>query len=404
MNDLNQTKALLKDLVSFDTTSCNSNREMIDYIADYLEKHGVSSKLIPDHTGQKFNLVARIGPADKPGIVLSGHTDVVPAGEDGWVTPPYELSERDGKLYGRGSCDMKGFIACVLSMVPVLTTLELELPVYLCFSYDEEVGCLGAPSLAEYLKSLAVRPQLAIIGEPSDMKWISGQKGKIAMRCHVHGTAGHSSMAPKHVNAIKYSARIISMIEDLAEQFKQEGPFDSDYTVPHSTMLTTMIHSGVATNITPESSSFNFEIRSLPEHDAQRVIDSLKNQVEETLVPEMKAVSDKAGVEWEEIFSYPAMGDSSSSAGFDLVRDLLPEWGGKVSYGSEGGVFEMLAGIPALILGPGSIVQAHKTDEYVEIDQMQKCLDFLGTLVELLRRTVSAEMTDQEQRQATSAL
>lgn len=386
MIDLQSTKVLLKDLVSFDTTSINSNRELIDYIVDYLARYGVDSELVLDQSGTKANLIARIGPEHVAGIVLSGHTDVVPAREAGWVSPAFELSEREGKLYGRGTCDMKGFIACALAAVPALVAAPLERPVYLCFSYDEEVGCLGAPSLAAYLTQLRQRPLLAIIGEPSEMKFINGQKGKIAMRCHVRGTAGHSSMAPNHVNAIQYSAKIISMIEELADNFNQNGPFDHDYSVPHSTMLTTMIHSGVATNITPEASAFNFEIRSLPDQDPVAVIDQLKQRVEDELVPEMKAVSSKAGVEWEEIFSYPAMGDCAGTPGFELIKELLPAWGGKVSYGSEGGVFETVAQVPALILGPGSIVQAHRTDEYIEIDQLSQCLSFLDQLRLLLCR------------------
>lgn len=381
MIDLQSTKSLLRDLVQFDTTSCNSNRKLIDYIVNYLAGYGVESHLIPDETGLKANLIARIGPDDLPGIVLSGHTDVVPAKEDGWLTPPFEMTEQDSKLFGRGTCDMKGFIACVLAAVPAMVATTLERPIYLCFSYDEEVGCLGVPSLVKYFENLTVRPFLAIIGEPSEMKFINGQKGKIAMRCHVHGTAGHSSMAPKHVNAIKYSAKIISMIEALADGFKKNGPFDHDYSVPHSTMLTTMIHSGVATNITPEASAFNFEIRSLPDHDAAAVIEHLKKMVEDELIPEMRDISIKAGVDWEEIFSYPAMGDSTDTPGFQFIKKLLPEWGGKVSYGSEGGVFEMIGQIPSLILGPGSIVQAHRTNEYIEIDQMVQCLDFIECLL-----------------------
>lgn len=385
MIDLLGMKSLLKDLVQFDTTSCNSNRTLIDYIVEYLARYGVESEIIPDETGTKANLIARIGPDNVPGVILSGHTDVVPVEEEGWLSPPFELSERDDRLYGRGTCDMKGFIACVLAAVPALVTVPLKRPIYLCFSYDEEVGCLGAPAIADYFRKLSVRPLLAIIGEPSEMKFINGQKGKIAMRCHVHGTAGHSSMAPKHVNAIKYSAQIISMIEDLAEDFKQNGPFDYDYSVPHSTMLTTMIHSGVATNITPEASAFNFEIRSLPNQDAAAIIEQLKARVNDELVPAMQAISPRAGVDWEEIFSYPAMGDSVETSGFQLIKGLLPEWGGKVSYGSEGGVFEIIGGIPSLILGPGSIDQAHKTNEYIEIDQLSQCLSFIEKLIFHLR-------------------
>ncbi len=384
MIDLENTKSLLRDLVGFDTTSCNSNLPFVDYVVEYLARYGVTSKIIRDESGRKANLVACIGPVAVPGIVLSGHTDVVPAREEGWLGSPFELLERDGLLYGRGTSDMKGFLACLLAAVPTMVAAPLKRPLYLCFSYDEEVGCVGVPSLTHYLANLPVKPLLTIIGEPSEMKYITGQKGKISMICRVHGTAGHSSLAPKHVNAIKYSAQIISMIEDLTESFNQNGPFDEDYSVPYSTMLTTIIHSGVATNITPDSSSFNFEIRSLPEHDPVAVIDALKKRVAEDLEPKMEAVSPLAGVEWEELFSYPAMGDASGSEGFELIRPILPEWGGKVSYGSEGGMYETVAGIPAVILGPGSIVQAHKTNEYIEIKQLEECLAFLESLVEHL--------------------
>ena len=390
MIDLENAKSLLRDLVGFDTTSCNSNLPLVDYVVEYLSRYGVTSKIIRDESGRKANLVACIGPATVPGIVLSGHTDVVPAREEGWLGSPFELLERDGLLYGRGTSDMKGFLACLLAAVPTMLAAPLKRPLYLCFSYDEEVGCVGVPSLTHYLANLPVKPLLTIIGEPSEMKYITGQKGKISMICRVHGTAGHSSLAPKHVNAIKYSAQIISMIEDLTESFKQNGPFDEDYSVPYSTMLTTIIHSGIATNITPDSSSFNFEIRSLPEHDPVAVIEALKKRVAEDLEPLMKAVSPLAGVEWEELFSYPAMGDACGSEGFELIRTILPAWGGKVSYGSEGGMYETVAGIPAVILGPGSIVQAHKTNEYIEIEQLEECLAFLESLVEHLSKTATS--------------
>ena len=386
MADLECTKTILQDLVGFDTTSSKSNRSLIDYIVNYLTGYGVDSEIISDKTGKKANLIAKIGPDNIPGIVLSGHTDVVPAEEDGWLTDPFELTEKNQKLYGRGTCDMKGFIACTLALVPKMVTTLLERPIYLCFSYDEEVGCLGAHSLVAHLRNLEDKPFLAIIGEPSDMKFITGQKGKIAMQCRVYGTAGHSSLAPKHVNAIKYSAQIISMIEEISENFKENGPFDNHYSVPHSTMLTTMIHSGISTNITPESSAFNFEIRSLPNQGAREIIDQLKQRVECELVPAMKLISPKAGVEWDEIFSYPAMSDSSDTHGYQYVKNILPEWGGKVSYGSEGGMFETIGGIPSLILGPGSISQAHKINEYIEVDQLSQCLTFINNLLSHLAK------------------
>lgn len=385
MIDFQGTKSLLRDLVQFDTTSKNSNRPLIDYVASYLHHHGVFSEIIPDGSGLKANLVARIGPADAAGIVLSGHTDVVPANEEGWDSSPFELLERGDKLYGRGTCDMKGFLACLLAAVPAMTASPLLRPIYLCFSFDEEVGCLGAPLIADYLAGLHVRPMLAIIGEPSGMKYINGQKGKIAMRCRVQGTAGHSSLAPKHVNAITFSAQIISMIEDIADEFSKNGPFDYDYSVPHATMLTTMIHSGVATNVTPENSSFNFEIRSLPSQDPRAALELLKRRVAIELVPLMQSISSTACVEWDEIFSYPGMSDASDSEGFQLFKNILPEWGGKVSYGSEAGIFETQGQVPALIVGPGSIDQAHRANEFVDADQLCQCLAFLERLIIQMR-------------------
>ncbi|MCR4265395.1 acetylornithine deacetylase [Nitratireductor sp. ZSWI3] len=380
MSPIDSAKKHLKDLVGFDTTSRNSNRPLIDHMAAFLRAHGVEPVILPDATGEKANLIARIGPADRPGVVLSGHTDVVPALEKGWTSPPFELSERDGRLYGRGSCDMKGFAACVMAMVPRLVRAELSRPVWLCFSHDEEVGCLGAPAIARWLAALDVPPMLAIIGEPTDMTLVTGQKGKIAMRCHAHGTSGHSSFAPDHVNALEFAARVIGLIADRAREIERDGPFDRDFTVPHSTMLATMISGGVATNVTPDACSFTFEIRSLPDHDARAELDALKARVEREIVPAMKAGSAEAGIEWEEIFSYPAMGDCTGSDGFAFFRDIMPDWSGKVSYGSEGGVFETVGKIPSVIVGPGSIRQAHKPDEFVEIEQLRLCLDFLDRL------------------------
>ncbi|WP_422377179.1 acetylornithine deacetylase [Roseibium sp.] len=387
LSPLERSKQILSDLVSFDTTSHKSNLELIDFVADYLEAFGVSATILTDQTGKKANLVAAIGPQDRPGIVLSGHTDVVPALEEGWRTRPFELVETAGRLVGRGSCDMKGFVACILAMVPEFVEARINRPIWICLSHDEEVGCLGAPAIASWLAKRPVPPFLAIVGEPTEMRLVTGQKGKIAMRCHVHGTSGHSSFAPDHVNAVAYAARIVSLIAARAERFRCEGPFDPDFTVPHSTMLATMIQGGVATNITPERCSFTFEIRSLPVHDARAELAGLMTDVAGTLVPEMQDINPATGVVFEEIFSYPAMGDGTDSMGFLLFRDIMPDWSGKVSYGSEGGVFEQVGGIPSIIVGPGSIAQAHKPGEFIEIEQLDKCLGFLRQMTGRLKQS-----------------
>lgn len=377
---LEDAKTHLGRLIAFDTTSALTNRPLIDHMAEYFRDLGAEITILPDETGKKANLVARFGPASVPGVILSGHTDVVPAQGTNWTTPPFEMDERDGCLYGRGSCDMKGFAACVMAMAPQMASAKLSRPLYLCFSYDEELGCLGAPAIAEHFKALDVAPMIAIIGEPSEMKLVTGQKGKIAMRVHVRGTAGHSSFAPQHVNALEFAARIIELIQQRGRAYAENGPFDHDFTVPHATMLATMIEGGVATNITPDRCSFTFELRSIDETRARADMDALLSKIEADLLPEMHAISPEAGIEWEEIFAYPAMGDATGTPGFKVLRDILPEWGGKVSYGSEGGVFEVIGGIPSIIAGPGSISQAHKADEFVKISQLDECLHFLDKL------------------------
>lgn len=374
----------LAKLIAFDTVSRHSNRPLIDFMAGYFEGLGARITILPDDSGEKANLIAAFGPEDVAGIVWSGHTDVVPADEPEWQSDPFTAEIRGTRLYGRGACDMKGFAACVMAVAPALAQATLSRPVYLCFSHDEEVGCLGAPAIARHLAALPVPPDFAVIGEPSMMKLITGQKGKIAMRARVSGTSGHSSFAPRHVNAVEYAARAITMISERAARYGVEGPFDPDFTVPHATMLATMIEGGVATNVTPESCSFTFELRSISGMDPEADMAALLERIEAELGAEMREKSASAGIAFDRLFAYPAMGDARGTEGFARYAPLLPEWGGKVSYGSEGGVFERLGGIPSVIVGPGSIEQAHKPNEFVELDQLSQCLGFLGRIIEAL--------------------
>lgn len=378
---LAEATAHLARLIAFDTVSHRSNLELIEHVAAHFSALGADLTRLPDATGNKANLIARLGPSDRPGLVLSGHTDVVPARAEAWTTPPFEMHVRDGRLYGRGSCDMKGFLACLMAAAPGFAARDLPLPVYFCFSHDEEVGCLGAPAIARHLAALPAPPMLAIIGEPSMMRLVTGQKGKIAMRVTVRGVGGHSSFAPRHVNAVEVAARLINMAADRAERYRTEGPFEPDFTVPHPTMLTTLVEGGVATNVTPSRCSFVFEIRSLCEPQARADLAAFVAEAEAALLPAMRAVDPQAGIDWEEMFAYPAMTSATQTAGFAAFADRLPGFGGKVSYGSEGGVFEALGGIPSVIIGPGSIEQAHKVDEFIEVAQLAACLRFLDRLV-----------------------
>ncbi|NIZ09002.1 acetylornithine deacetylase [Pseudooceanicola sp. HF7] len=372
----------LSELISFDTVSRNGNRALIDHMAAYFQGLGARITILPDETGEKANLVAAFGPEEVAGVVWSGHTDVVPADEPEWQSDPFTAEIREGKLFGRGACDMKGFAACVMAVAPQLAQANLARPVYLCFSYDEEVGCLGAPAIARYLAALPVPPEFAIIGEPSMMQLVTGQKGKIAMRAHVTGTSGHSSFAPEHVNAVEYASRAIAMIADRGKRYESEGPFDHDFTVPHATMLATMINGGVATNVTPDGCSFTFELRSIAGMDAEADMAELLARIETEVSAEMAAKTAGTGIAFERIFSYPPMGEARNTTGFNRYARQMPEdWGGKVSYGSEGGIFELTGGIPSVIVGPGSIEQAHKPNEFVTLDQLDACIAFLGGIV-----------------------
>ncbi|SDH69140.1 acetylornithine deacetylase [Alloyangia pacifica] len=372
----------LSDLIAFDTVSRNGNRPLIDHMADYLGALGARITILPDETGAKANLVAAFGPEDVGGMVWSGHTDVVPADEPEWQSDPFKAEIRGGRLYGRGACDMKGFAACAMAVAPKLAAASLSRPVYFCFSYDEEVGCLGAPAIARHLAALPVPPEFAIIGEPSMMQLVTGQKGKIAMRAHVTGTSGHSSFVPEHVNAIEYAARAIAMISERGKRYETEGPFDPDFTVPHATMLATMIDGGVATNVTPDSCSFTFELRSIADMDPEADMAELLARIEAELGREMAAKTEGTGIAFERIFAYPPMGEARNTAGYARYARLMPEaWGGKVSYGSEGGIFEQTGGIPSVIVGPGSIEQAHKPNEFVDLDQLDACVAFLESIL-----------------------
>ena len=376
----------LADLIAYDTTSAYSNLSLIHHMEKRFATLGADVTVLPDESGEKANLIARLGPANVPGIVLSGHTDVVPANPTSWKSDPFKMEQRGSQLFGRGTCDMKGFAACVMAAAPAFASSELQRPFYFCFSHDEEVGCLGAPAIARYLTALKVPPALAIIGEPSEMKLINGQKGKIAMRVTVRGEGGHSSFSPQHVNAVEYASRIIAIIAERSRRYEQEGPFDNDFTVPHATTLTTMIEGGVATNVTPDTCSFIFELRSIDQEAAATDIQALISDVETALLPEMKRQSIDSSIEWQELFAYPAMGDATDSDIFKQLEPILPVRGGKVSYGSEGGVFEVEGGIPSVILGPGSIRQAHKPDEFIDIDQLSQCLAFFDKLNAWMKR------------------
>lgn len=378
---------MIKRLVGFDTTSRDSNLTLIDYVRDYLSGHGVESRLVFDETGKKANLFATIGPQDEPGIVLSGHTDVVPVDGQEWSTDPFALVEKDGKLFGRGTCDMKSFVAVTLALVPEFKRSQLKVPVHLAYSYDEEVGCLGVRRLLDDLRKNDVRPLACVVGEPTGMKVIRAHKGKIAVRCHVRGFECHSSLAPQGVNAVQYAAEIVAYITAMNRRFAADGPFDREFDVPHTTAHTGVIRGGTALNIVPKDCSFDFEFRHLTAHDPRALLAEVRNFVDSKLVPEMRKVQADTGISWEELSTFPGLTTSEDA---EIVQRAKAASGhnstSKVAFGTEAGLFEA-AGIPTVVCGPGDIEQAHKPNEFVALEQVAQCETFLRRFVERMAAT-----------------
>ncbi len=382
------SRELLRQLVAFDTTSANSNLALIHFVGDYLSQYGIDAQLVPAADGQKANLYATIGPQDKPGVMLSGHTDVVPVSGQQWRSDPFTLSERADKLYARGSCDMKGFIAAALAAVPALVEAPLHTPVHLAFSYDEEVGCLGVRRLLDMMHDLPVRPAMAIIGEPTLMQVMVGHKGKQALRVTVSGQSCHSAYPTAGVNAVEYAAELIAAIRRLNAEFARSGPFDHAYRVPHTTLHVGVFQGGTALNIVPKHAQFDFEIRHLPQDDPAAVLAQIKAFAQNELLPAMQAISPQANIEFNALSSYPGLFTPPDATVVSFVQGLLDhkQPTDKVSFGTEGGLFTQRLGIPAVVCGPGSIQQAHKPDEYVSVAQLAACDRLMHNLVQALRQ------------------
>ncbi|QXZ12000.1 acetylornithine deacetylase [Pseudomonas sp. AO-1] len=382
---MSNSAALLKTLVGFDTTSRESNLQLIEFVRDYLAGFDVPCELIYNAERNKANLFATIGPAGRPGIVLSGHTDVVPVDGQPWTVAPFELSERDGKLFGRGTADMKGYIACVLTLVPALVQATLRMPVHIALSYDEEVGCLGVRSLLAELEQHPVKPLLCIIGEPTELKPVLGHKGKLAMRCDVHGHPCHSAYAPLGVNAIEYAAELIGELGRIGQQLKAPEQHDSRFDPPYSTVQTGVISGGKALNIVPADCRFDFEIRALPSQDPAQVAQQLQAYAEQQVLPRMRAVSEHSAIRFSELSAYPGLATDAQSQAAELIAAFCGSREfGTVAFGTEGGLFDA-AGIPTVVCGPGSMDQGHKPDEFVSRAQLDACDAMLQRMLAFIR-------------------
>jgi len=374
---------LLEKLISFDTTSRESNLELIHFIQRYLADYGIAAQLLPDESGRKANLFATIGPESGDGVILSGHTDVVPVDGQRWSVPPFELTADRGRYYGRGCADMKGFLACVLASVPEFVAQPLRQPLHLAFSYDEEVGCLGVRSLTEQIAAAGSKPALCIIGEPTEMRPVYGHKGKLAMRCHVKGHACHSAYTPQGVNAIEYASRLMTRLIDEGERLTTAC--DARFEPAFSTLQIGTIEGGVALNIVPQSCQFDFEIRHLPDAPPDAIIDRLIDYAQNELLPAMRQKSDDCSITFHPLSRYPGLLTHPQHS----YSRLLAEWCesddfSTVAFGTEGGLFNE-AGVTTLICGPGSMEQGHKPDEYISEDQLARCMKMLNNLTRWLR-------------------
>jgi len=384
--NVQSSKEILSALVGFDTVSRNSNLDLIAWVEGYLDKHGVKHQRIYDETGKKSNLWATLGRKDVPGYILSGHTDVVPVDDKNWTDSPFKLTERDGKLYGRGSTDMKGYVACCLAAVPDMLKANLKKPLHLAFSYDEEVGCWGVRRMIPKIVEDAAKPIACFVGEPTEMDVVIGHKGKRSFKVIVHGRTCHSSLAPLGVNAVEYAARVIAKIRDIGDRLAKSGARDTLYDVPFTTAHTGYLHGGTALNIVPDIATFEFEFRVLSVDKssilAQEVLDYAKNVLE----PEMKKVAPEAGFEFQDRSEFAGL-DTAPDAEVTLLAKQLTGRNShsKVAYGTEGGLFSA-AGIPTVVCGPGNIDQAHKADEFIRVTELEKCGQFLDRLIALCAR------------------
>ena len=380
MNTINR----LSRLIAFDTTSRHSNLALIHDCADYLESLGLKPWLSHNADQSKANLFATIAAADgntEGGLILSGHTDVVPTDGQAWQSDPYRADIREGRLYGRGSADMKGFIAAVLAAAPAMVQAGLKRPLHIALSYDEEIGCLGAPVMIAELQKRGLTPEHCIVGEPTSMRMVVAHKGIHTFRCAVHGKAAHSSLTPQGVNAIEYAAKLIVFINELAGRLKARHDTDPDYDVPFSTLSVNTIAGGIAGNIVPQLCEFEFDYRNLPHMSPADITAPIEAHIREVLQPQMQAVDAACRIDMRHGENVPAMPEAEAALLHDLITQLVEDSSRlKVAYATEGGQFQQ-AGIATVICGPGNIEQAHKADEFVELAQLARCDAFLHKLI-----------------------
>ncbi|MFI4950561.1 MAG: acetylornithine deacetylase [Caulobacterales bacterium] len=382
MSEFGAAREILQTLVGFDTTSRNSNLALIEWVEAYLDRHGVAHRWAPNADGTKSNLLATVGPSVEGGAVLSGHTDVVPVDGQPWSSDPFSLVERDGRLYGRGTCDMKGFLALALAAVPDLIAARPQRPVHLAFSYDEEIGCLGAPSLIEVIRAELPAPAFVVVGEPTDMVAVNGHKGIATFHVTVTGREAHSSQTQQGVSAVMAAVGLMASLTELAERLEREADPASPFTPKGATLTIGMVEGGTAHNILARECRFVFDLRCPPPYDPQVLLGPFFAQAK-ALDAALKARAPEAGVEMHMHSNVPPFAPEPDGAAEAFARRLAGDNGPAraVSFATEAGQFQR-AGLSTVLCGPGSIEQAHQPDEYVEISQMQRGQAFMRRLAE----------------------
>ena len=374
---------ILEKLVSFPVLGGESNLSLLNWIKEYIESYGVDVYLVPNEEGNKASLHCRIGPAIDGGVILSGHMDVVPVAGQDWTTDPFVLTDKgDGKLYGRGSCDMKGFLACCLAALPQMVKADLQKPIYFAFSYDEEVGCLSAPELARAIRTYYKEtPKYAIIGEPSLMEPIVGQKGIYILETYVNGSAGHSSRIKQEVSAIHEAMRLILWLEKKMDQLIADHRLDERFHPPHSSIHIGQVQGGIAPNVIADKAHFYWDLRTIPMDDIQSIVSEFDSYCRER-ENELRHIFPR--FEIKTIENHPPVPHLDTKAD-DEVVDLIKRLSGNskldtVSFAAEAGQFAN-EGFQSAICGPGSIEQAHRADEFIAIEQLEKGVEFMNKLI-----------------------
>ena len=386
LNKQEEILRLLADLIAFPSISSRSNLDIISYVEGFLSKLGIPSRRILDVTGAKASLLATLGPPDRAGVVLSAHTDVVPAEGQDWSSPPFTATVRDGRVVGRGATDMKGFLAVVLAHASRLRDAATAAPVHLAFSYDEEVGCRGAPDLAAAVAALPARPVLCLVGEPTGLRVIRAHKGKLARRITVTGRGGHSALPHRAANAVTAAARIAVALADLAEALEASSDRSPAFDPPWTTVHVGSLHGGGALNLVPDRAVLEFEIRSVPGADTDALLARIDARIVE-LRDDLRRRAPEADIQVEEIIAYPALDTPAAHPALGVVARLAGDAAapGTVSFGTEGGIYAA-AGIPTVVCGPGEIARAHKADEWISLDELAAASRMMDRLAAALGR------------------